>query len=228
MRDENDNSEKTLSKNLDELLGVENYKRTQQSFYALWYFLNGLDHNSFINNKSEIRRQVRDLFNSMSSDIRMEDFNNKVETFRAQYKNKEERKIVKICLGDILKVISFAEDSVKETPEVDFYVKRDNTTNERIQIVYECPKNLEAYYGCRINRLGFSQGYIAAMLQSIYVYKEYDFCSRNVSMAGLKDILIPYVPLPTQNVFGKMLNYTKTHEYIPREFFINVLDCMVD
>ena len=228
LRDENDNSEKTLSKNLDELLGVENYKRTQQSFYALWYFLNGLDHSSFINNKSEIRRQVRDLFNSMSSDITMEDFNNKVETFRAQYKNKEERKIVKICLGDILKVISFAEDSVKEKPEVDFYVRRDNTTNERIQIVYECPKNLEAYYGCRINRLGFSLGYIAAMLQSSYVYKEYDFCSRNVSMASLKDILIPYVPLSTQNVFGKMLNYTKTHEFIPREFFINVLDCMVD
>lgn len=228
LRDENDNSEKTLSKNLDELLGVENYKRTQQSFYALWYFLNGLDHSSFINNKSEIRRQVRDLFNSMSSDIRMEDFNNKVETFRAQYKNKEGRKIVKICLGDILKVISFAEDSVKETPEVDFYVRRDNTTNERIQIVYECPKNLEAYYGCRINRLGFSLGYIAAMLQSSYVYNEYDFCSRNVSMAGLKDIWIPYVPLPTQNVFGKMLNYTKTHDYIQREFFINVLDCMVD
>ena len=40
--DEEDDSDKTLNKNLDEMLGVENGKRTQQSFYVLWYFLKEL------------------------------------------------------------------------------------------------------------------------------------------------------------------------------------------
>lgn len=228
LRDENDDSEKTLSKNLDELFGIENSKRTQQSFYALWYFLNGLDHNSFINNKSIIRKQVRELFNSMSSDITMEDFNNKVEDFRVQYKNKEESKVVRVRLGDIVKIMFFEGDSSKETAERDFYVKRDNKTKEHVQIECERPKNLEAYYGCCINRLGFSPSYIAALLQSSYVYKEYDFRSRNVSVASLNDIMIPYVPLLIQKVFDKMMGYTKTQECIQKGFFVNVLDCMVD
>lgn len=47
------------------------------------------------------------------------------------------------------------------------------------------------------------------MLQSSYVYREYDFRSRNVSVVSLKDIMIPYVPLSIQKVFDKMMNYTK-------------------
>ena len=48
LSDEGDSSEKTLSKNLDMLLGIENNRRTQQSFYALWYFFNGLDRENFL------------------------------------------------------------------------------------------------------------------------------------------------------------------------------------
>jgi hypothetical protein len=69
LTDENDDSEKMLSKNLDEMMGVENNKRTQQAFYALWYFLKGLDKDSFRKNRKQIRMEVRDLFSSMSSDI---------------------------------------------------------------------------------------------------------------------------------------------------------------
>ena len=66
------------------------------------------------------------------------------------------------------------------------------------------------------------------MLQSSYVYREYDFRSRNVSVVSLKDIMIPYVPLSIQKVFDKMMNYTKTPEYIQSSFFVNVLDYMVE
>lgn len=227
LSDENDDREKTLSKNLDELLGVENNKRTQQSFYALWYFLNGLDYSSFTNNKGKIRKQVRDLFNSMSSDIMMEDFNNKVENFRMQYKNNEENIGIRICLGDIVEFAVFDEDSSKETAGIDFYVKRDNKDKEYVQIEFERPKNLEMYYGCRINRLGISPNYIVAILQSSYVCNEYDFCNRNVSVTSLKNIIIPYVLLPIQMAFDKIMAYTKTKDYIQSRFFKNVLDWMV-
>ena len=90
LADDIDNSDKTLSKNLDELLGAENNKRTQQSFYALWYFLKGLAPYSVRENRKEIRRQIRALFGAMQSDITIEEFNNKVEKFRSQYEKKEE------------------------------------------------------------------------------------------------------------------------------------------
>lgn len=228
LSNDNDDSEKTLGKNLDMLLGIENNKRTQQSFYALWYFLNGLDPQSFRENKKEIIAETMELFKSMSSDIKAEDFNKKVNGFRTQYKKKENRKTVKICLGDIMDFTTFDGDSFKGMVEMDFYIKRDNKTKNHIQIKYERPENPEAYYGCRINRLGFSPYYIAAMLQSSYVYTEYDFRSRNVSLTSLKDIMVPYMPLSIQKVFDKMMKYTKTQEYIQSGFFVNVLDCMVE
>lgn len=228
LSDESDDSEKTLSKNFDTLLGIENNKRTQQSFYALWYFLNGLHWKNLSKNRQEIIIKTRKLFRLMSSDISMENFNKKVGDFRAQYKKTEDVNDVKFNLGDIMNFIAFDDYNSNDAVKIDFYVKRDNKINEHIQIEYECPKKLEYYCACRINRLGFCPGYIAAILQSSYVYKEYDFRSRNVSIASLKDITIPYVSPSIQKLFDKMMDYTKTHEYIQSSFFINVLDCMVD
>lgn len=228
LSDEGDSSEKTLSKNLDMLLGIENNRRTQQSFYALWYFFNGLDRENFCKKQKEIIVKTKELFKAMSSDIKRTDFIKMVDDFRTQYKNNEDLEVVKIRLGDIMDFIAFDGDSLKNSAEVDFYVKRDNKIKDQIQIRYERPENVEAYYGCHINRLGFCQSYIAAMLQSSYVYREYDFRSRNVSVVSLKDIMIPYVPLSIQKVFDKMMNYTKTPEYIQSSFFVNVLDYMVE
>ena len=226
LTDNKDDTEKTLSKNLDEMMGIENNKRTQQSFYALWHFLNGLDRYSFLSKKNEIRMQVRDLFSTMSSDIKIEDFNKMVDDFRAQYKSKEDIEMAEVRLGDIVDFVAFEGDDA--TIKIDFYAKRDNKAKEQIQIEYKRPKDLEAYYGCRINRLGFTLSYIVAMLQSSYVYKEYDFRNRNVSVASLKNIMIPYMLFSKQTVFDKMMAYTKTKDYIQSRFFKNVLDCMVD
>jgi hypothetical protein len=66
------------------------------------------------------------------------------------------------------------------------------------------------------------------MLQSSYVYNEYDFRNRNVSVASLKNIEIPYILLPIQAVFEKVTMYTKTKDYIQSHFFENVLDWMVE
>ena len=40
--------------------------------------------------------------------------------------------------------------------------------------------------------------------------------------------MIPYILLPIQSVFDKMMVYTKTNDYIQSRFFKNVLDWMVD
>lgn len=228
LTDDKDGSAKTLSKNLDELLGIENGKRTQQSFYALWYFLNGLDPNSFHNSKMNIRVQIRELFDAMSSDITIEKFKKKVENFRVLYKNNKDVDMIKIRLGDIVDLVPFEGNTTEETANIDFYVRRDNKANEQLQIEFICPKNIENYYGCRINRLGINQNYITAILQSNYVYDEYDFRNRNVSITNLKNIVIPYVLPPIQSVFDKMMEYTKTNNAIQSRFFKNVLDWMVE
>ena len=222
------NGDKTLSKNLDELLGAENNKRTQQSFYALWYFLNGLAPNSLRDNRKEIRRQVRKLFCAMQSDIKTEEFNAKVEYFRSHYDKKEGTDIVRAQLRDIVEFVSFDDDYAVNAEKVDFYIKRDNKARDQMQIVFNQPNDVETYYGCHINRLGFTKGYIAAVLKSNHVFREYDFQMRNATINSLKNIEVPVMALAIQKIFDNVIMYTQTNDYIQSRFFENVLDKMIE
>lgn len=228
LAEDKDDSDRILSKNLDEMLGVENKKRTQQGFYALWHFLKGLAPNNLHDNRKEIRRQVRDLFSAMQSDIKIEEFNTKVEYFRSQYKKKEETGFVRARLGEIVEFVSLDVDSTEEMENVDFYIRRDNKAKSKIQVVFMRPKDVEAYYGCRINRMGLTKGYIASVLQSSHVFKEYDFQIRNTTVNSLKNIEVPLLVLPMQNIFDKVIMYTQTKDYIQSLFFENVLDKMTE
>lgn len=228
LADDKDYSDKTLSKNLDELLGVENGKRTQQSFYVLWYFLRGLDTKSLNYYRKQIRREVRQLFGAMTLDISVEEFNSRVDKFRAQYEKKDEPETLFALLGDVVDVLSFDSESTPDDVSCDYYVMRDNKSFNRIQLVEIQPMYLDAYYGIRINRVGFTKGYVAAILQSSFVYKEYDFSDRNLTAGGLKGVKFPVLPLEEQHVFDKVLAYTFTTDKIQRKFFENLVDRMVE
>ena len=227
--DEGDDGDKTLSKNLDEMLGVENNKRTQQSFYVLWYFLKGLDSKNFKENRKEIRVQVRELFGSMSSsDVTTEEFDLRVARFRSQYENKELGAPMIGKMGDVLIVSSFDSEHTVDEGSYDFYVQRLNKKLSRIHVQFESPKNLESFFCCKINRGGFTKWYLTALLQSSYVFGENDFSNRNVTTSALKNIEMPLIPLAQQMVFDKVMIYTLSRNCIHSIFFENVVDRMVE
>lgn len=228
LTDEEDASDRTLSRNLDEMLGVENYKRTQQSFYALWHFLNGLDYYSFKNNRKEIRDNVRKLFNYMSSDISLDEFNLMVTEFRSKFLKNRDKEILWGNLEDILTIHSFDSDFLEAETDCDIYVKRNNKMGNRLDVTYVKPEKLNDYYGLKIRREGFSERFIGAILQSCYVFKEYDYLNRNVTINNIKVIEIPILPLRTQKIISNTMLYTMSNEYIYSSFFVNVLDRMIE
>lgn len=232
LTDGEDSTDKTLSQNLDEILGAENNKRTQQSFYVLWYFLNGLNPKSMKFFSKQIRKQVRQLFLIMSSDISTEDFIAKVDFFRSQY-------IVDGSIpldyywgnvGDVISIFPFNKEINEHDMQSAFFVKKDNKLLNRVELTEEVPavKNEDAYYEVKINRKGFTKGYIMAILQSSYIFNKYDFAHRNISAFNLRSIEIPYMVQEKQYVFDKVLPYTFTENDIERMFFESVLDKMVD
>lgn len=230
LTDEKDDSEKTLTKNLDELLGgVENNRRTQQSFYVLWYFLHGLDSRCFKDHKKAIRQEVRALFSSMSAEgITVESFNEKVEAFRKKYVGCGVRDTLFARVGDVVEIVACDNEVTPDTVNCDYYMMRDNKTLNRILLAEIHPMYLDGYYGIRIKRKGFTKGYVAAVLESNFVFKEYDFSNRNVTINGLKSVKIPILPLAEQMVFDKVLAYTFTTDKIQRKFFENLIDRMVE
>ena len=229
LSDDKEDNDKTLSKNLDELLGVENNKRTQQSFYVLWYFLHGLDSRCFEENRLTIRQEVRELFNSMSEDgITVDSFKKKVDDFRGLYKSCGEQETMFAHLKDVLCIFSFDSENSIGDPPCDFYVLRDNKMLRRVQIIEIAPMYKDDYIGIRIDREGVTQGYIEAILQSSYVFKEYDFMNRAVSTNSIRSIKLPVIPLEKQRLFDKVMVYAESLNKDVRMLFEGVLDRMVE
>ena len=223
-----DDSDKVLTRNLDEMLGAENNKRTQQSFYALWYFLKNLNQNSLKENQEKIRKEVRWLFESMSSDISINEFKQKVEVFRHEYENIGNNTRLWGKIGDITTLYYLTSEKLEEEVLCDIYIKRDNKIENRLEVLFNKPEKYENYIGLKIKRKGFTNGYLAAILQSSYVFREYDLAKRNLTTSILKLIKIPILPLKLQKTFDKIMPYTQAQEYIHRSFFTNMVDKMVE
>lgn len=229
LTDGNDDSEKTLIKNLDELLGgVENNRRTQQSFYVLWYFLHGLDSHSFKENKKAIRQEVKDLFGSMSEEgITVDAFNENVNCFREKYKLCGEPAVPFAKIEDVARIYSFDSEHSIGDPQCDFYVMRDNKMLNRVVTVEILTMDREASYGVRV-RDGFTKGYLEAILQSNYIFREFDFENRNVTVGALKSIDLPVLPIKKQRLFDKVMVYAESFDKDVRMLFEGVLDRMVE
>lgn len=223
-----DDSDKVLIRNLDEMLGAENNKRTQQSFYALWYFLKNLNQNSLKENQEKIRKEVRWLFESMSSDISINEFKQKVKVFRNKYENSGNKTRLWGEIGDITTLHYLTSEKLEEEVLCDIYIKRDNKTENRLEVLFNKPEKKENYIGLKIERKGFTNGYLTAILQSSYVFREHDLAKRNLTTSILKLIKIPILPLKLQKTFDKIMPYIQGEEYIHRSFFTNMVDKMVE
>lgn len=80
-----------LSKNLDYILGIENGRRTQVSFYALWCILYEIPFTTIQINKLAIREEVRTLCHLMNHTTSKVEFDNQLKKFRKKYKTPKPR-----------------------------------------------------------------------------------------------------------------------------------------
>lgn len=76
------NKDKSLAQNLDYILSVENGRRTQQSLYALWFFLNEISESSIAISQTDIVQQTRNLFKKMNSVNNIVEFEQAVSIYR--------------------------------------------------------------------------------------------------------------------------------------------------
>jgi hypothetical protein len=85
LTDNDDKSISTVNRNLDSIFIIENGRRTQQSFYALWCFLFGISYEIITIRKSEIRLGLRELFNDMNEVEIKSTFDRKVRKFKENF-----------------------------------------------------------------------------------------------------------------------------------------------
>jgi hypothetical protein len=79
-----------LNDTLDDIFIVENGRRTQQAFYALWYFLYDIPADIIKTQKQAIRNDLRKLFAAMTETASKADFDSKVKRFKVKFKEHSE------------------------------------------------------------------------------------------------------------------------------------------
>ncbi|SIT03559.1 DUF262 domain-containing protein [Chryseobacterium gambrini] len=114
LSDDATSSNITLSKNLDDIFMIGNARRTQQSFYALWYFLYDIPIQNIINNTIAMRNDLKKLFSDMSNIKDKSTFEKNVINFKDRFKkNASNDNLTKAYLKEIA-YINFGLTASKE------------------------------------------------------------------------------------------------------------------
>lgn len=96
--------QKTLGLSLDYLLCVDKGRRTQQSLYALWYFVSEISISEIMKNREEIIFDIRNLFTKMNDVKTQDDFVNSVKIFKNKHcKSTSQERLYKIRLDSFTK-----------------------------------------------------------------------------------------------------------------------------
>ncbi|MDR6301577.1 DUF262 domain-containing protein [Mesonia maritima] len=83
--DNNNSSTSILNNNLEDTLNIVKGRRTQQAFYALWYFLFDIPFDVVERSKVEIRKDLKSLFKDMSGIESKELFHLNIDHFKSRY-----------------------------------------------------------------------------------------------------------------------------------------------
>lgn len=134
-------SNNVLSKNLDDIFMFGNARRTQQGFYALWYFIFDIPVDSIQKNKNQIRKDLRKLFSYM---VKIEDkstFEEYVIGFKKLYlANQDKKKYEFALLKDISKINTGLEKREKK-----FFYNQENSFYEKAKYNYVSEKYFSNY-----------------------------------------------------------------------------------
>ncbi|WKK59903.1 DUF262 domain-containing protein [Sphingobacterium sp. BN32] len=142
-------TQKTLALSLDYLLCVDNGRRSQQSLYALWYFLNEIDIEQTKENSREIIKDIRSLFTQMNNVSNLEAFNSSVRRFKERHSNSPKKNaIVKIRLENVIKIskgvdkdyISKSNKKESNSELIDFYGVF-SVANDKSYIIINAPED---------------------------------------------------------------------------------------
>lgn len=210
----------SLSKGLDELLHVENAKRTQMSFYVLWLLLHDMSNSKFVENHLEIKTEIGRICDMTTSSTDSNEFKNAVKDFRKKYDGLYHC----VTLG-VNEIIESADPESDIENVIIFNTKPipDDRFEAHVSISELTSKDLMYF---KVKREGFRTRYVEAFLRSRLFYRLYNICRANLSTAlGIKDSL-PLASEETQLVFIKLLSYIDASVGLQKNYFERLLDLM--
>lgn len=209
-----------LSKGLDELLHVDNAKRTQMSFYVLWLLLHDLSNSKFSGCQSEMKAEISRICDMTASCTDSKIFKKSIVEFRKRYDGPYH--CVTLSVNDVADTIDYT------TEDVDIIKLNTKPTSdcrfEAGAIVSELAS--KDVICLKVNRQGFNFRYIEALLRSRLFYRIFNMCRNKLSSAlGIKESL-PIASDESQTAFANILSYVDASQGLQKGYFERLLDLM--
>lgn len=203
-----DSTISSLNENLDELFLKGNGRRTQQSFYALWYFLFDIPQDAILNNKLEIRGRIKHLFSLMARIDDKSTFENAVKSFKG---SNSDIRFNKNSITALLKEIASVELGIKEEDNKKTFSQVASDTH----ISYKCiTQDTFKNYNVDNSRLESVTIDIDAPLRELFESKGKILLSRNYNSLPRFNMAITNETVAFKNnLIGLVL---KRPDYLPK------------
>ena len=224
---DDDNSESELCKKLDDLMAVENGKRTQQAFYALWYFMHTLSVSSISNHRDDIKKDVKVLFRLMSSMAEVDKFKIMVSNMVSKYNNPF-ADFLTTKAGNIL-ILQNIETADTSKP-FDLYLGTDATAESRPQVSLSIDETMRRGVLCiDVKKPLLSVKFLFFLFGSRYLYKCLDMRDKVINLTQISNMPIPIPTYKQQLAFEKIFDYiSASKESERKQFFQNIADKLVE
>ena len=208
-----------LNRSMDELLHVENGKRTQMVFYLLWILFHDLSSDVIRENRNAIKKEFDDIYKYKDHCKDIEEFKNAVLKFRQKYS----REYCSMHFP-LIAFVGIPKGINNDTPIL--LLNKKTTYDNRFEVI-------EGYFGdektdnqikLNITREGVDLKYIKAFLHSRLCYNMFKIFGEKFSEDLIMYCRVPYVSEETQWSIINLHLYAQYSSGSVRQYYERILD----
>lgn len=227
LSDGEEQPESDLYKKLDDLMAVENGKRTQQAFYALWYFMHALSVHSISRHRDDIKKDVKVLFRLMSSMTEVAKFKDMVSNMVSKYNNPCDE-FLTTKAGNILCLQNI--ETADTSKVYDLYLCTDSTADSRPQVLLFADEiSTKGIICISVKKPLLSVKFLYFLFGSQYLYKHLNMREKVISLTQISNMQIPIPTYEQQSLFEKLYSYISDSKELERkQFFRNIADRLIE
>lgn len=207
-----------LNKSMDELLRVENGKRTQMVFYILWILFHDLSCDVIRENRKEIFNEFHNIYKFTDECTNVEDFKKAVIVFRKKYSR--DYCSMHFPLGAFVQTVENPDDNnclcIDKKPSIDNrMIVRDGFANSVLK---------DDTIILSQKRQGIDLRYIEAYLQSRLFFMFYKAYGSKVTGGVLRYSSVPFIHAEKQKSIVNLLAYVRNTDGSIKKYFERILD----
>lgn len=220
-------SRSDMAKILDNIMCVENSKRTIQGFYILWLLLHDIPMDTIEKDAVSLGDKIKEFFQLAKKVTNKDAFTEKFKFFKLYHAREDCSAILNAISGNIVEIKTDYFEGA------DFAIQRhlDSDSQQAVIISANESQSAKDLFFVKVKRKGFKADYVKAFFLSKRFYEvvSKDVSGEYITQKAMQSFPIPYVSLETQDTVAKLqvLIESSNQDSVEGIFFRNLMQCVI-